>query len=292
MSERNITTPDGRTLHLHEAGDRRGRPVFAINGTPSSGLIYHRHADDAQQRGIRLVSYDRPGYGESDSRGDRTVADAVGDVAAIADELDLGRFAVWGVSGGGPHALACAALLPDRVIAAACLAGPAPWDADGLDWTAGMGQDNLDEFGAAVQGRLALEPYLRRQAAQLAEASVDDLRAAWASLLTPLDAEVATGELAEFLLDSTGRGLRPGVEGWIDDDLAFVRDWGFDIGDIRVPVLLWHGEQDRFVPVAHGHWLAARIPGADVRITADDGHLTLIEHRVPDVHAWLLERLG
>ena len=291
MSERDIPTTDGRTLRVHEAGNRDGRPVIVLYGTPSSGLIYGRHADAAKARGARLVAYDRPGYGGSDPHPGRTVADAAADVAAIADDLGLERFVVWGISGGGPHALACAALLPERVAAAACLAGPAPYGADGLDWLVGMGQDNIDEFGASLQGRVALAPYLRRQAADLAGASVDDLRAVWASLLTPLDAAVAQGPLAEYLLDSLGRALRPGVEGWLDDDLAFVAPWGFELEDIAVPVLLWQGVEDRFVPFAHGEWLAGRIPGVEARLPADDGHLTLFEHRVPAVHDWLLEHL-
>jgi pimeloyl-ACP methyl ester carboxylesterase len=292
VSERDITLADGRTLHVYEAGVGDGQAVIAIYGTPSSGLIYDAHAQDAEARGIRLVTFDRAGYGTSDAKPGRSVGDVAADVAAIADELELEHFAVWGVSGGGPHALACAALLPGRVTAAASLAGVAPYGVDGLDWTAGMGEDNIEEFGASVQGRGPLDTYLRAQAAGLAGATVEDLRVVWASLLTPVDAEIASGPHAVYLMESMRRALALGVDGGLDDDLAFVAPWGFELDEIAVPVLLWQGEQDRFVPFSHGRWLAERIPGVEARLTADDGHLTLMEHRVPDVHAWLLERLG
>jgi pimeloyl-ACP methyl ester carboxylesterase len=291
MAERLLRARDGRALRVYESGSRHGKPVLAIYGTPSGGMVYRPHADDAEAKGIRFVTWDRPGYGDSTPRPGRSVADVVEDAAAIADELELERFAVWGVSGGGPHALACAALLGDRVAAVASLASPAPYGADGLDWLAGMGEDNIEEFGATLEGRLALEPLLTRHAAGLAGASAEDLRSTWATLLAPVDAEVTTGRLAEYLLENMREALDPGVEGWIEDDLAFVAPWGFELDEILVPVLLWHGVHDRFVPFAHGRWLSERIPGVEARLTDEDGHLTLSERRVPDVHAWLLERL-
>ncbi len=291
VTVRTITTPDRRALRVYEAGDPDGRPIIAIYGTPSGGTIYAPHAADARSRGARLVTFDRAGYGGSDPRPGRAVADVVEDVAAIADALGLGRFGVWGVSGGGPHALACAALLPARVPAAASLAAVAPYDAPGLDWTEGMGEDNVVEFNATLAGREAITPYELAHRAAFAEATPDDLRTQWASLLTPVDAAVATADLAAFLLENVNEALAPGVDGWVDDDLAFVAPWGFDVADIGIPVLLLHGEHDRFVPPSHGRWLAERIPGVDARLSDEDGHLTLIEHRVPEVHAWLLEHL-
>jgi pimeloyl-ACP methyl ester carboxylesterase len=206
------------------------------------------------------------------------------------DALGIGRFAVWGISGGGPHALACAALLGDRVTAAASLAGAAPYDADGLDWLGGMGEDNLEEFAAVLAGREALEPLLETHRAALATATGKDLREQWATLLSPVDAEVLTAELADYLVESLHTGLASGVEGWVEDDLAFVQPWGFALDAIAVPVLVWQGDEDRFVPPSHGRWLAEHVPGADARLTAEDGHLTLLANRVPEVHAWLLER--
>ncbi len=291
VTVRTIATPDGRALRVYEAGDPDGRPIVAIYGTPSGGTIYAPHAADALSRGIRLVTFDRPGYGGSDPRPGRAVADVAEDVIAIADALGLGRFGVWGVSGGGPHALACAALLSARVPAVASLAAVAPYGVQGLDWTEGMGEDNIVEFNATLAGREAITPYELAHREAFAGATPDDLRTQWASLLTPVDAAVATADLAAFLLANVNEALAPGVDGWVDDDLAFVAPWGFDVADIGIPVLLLHGEHDRFVPQSHGRWLAERIPGVEARLSGEDGHLTLIEHRVGEVHAWLLEHL-
>ena len=290
MREVTVTAADGRRLAVHEAGDPDGRAVLAIYGTPMGGRIYESHAADARARGIRFVTFDRAGYGGSDACPDRSVADFAEDARVVAAALGIQRLAVWGISGGGPHALACAALLGDRVTAAASLAAPAPYGADGLDWLAGMGEDNIEEFSAALAGRDALEPILRRQAEALAAGSPADLRREWQTLLTPVDAEALTSDLAAFLHENIVAALEPGVEGWLDDDLAFTRPWGFELAEITVPVQVWQGEHDRFVPPAHGRWLAERLPGADAYLSETDGHLTLLEHRVPEVHAWLLER--
>jgi len=208
----------------------------------------------------------------------------------VCDALGVERLAVWGISGGGPHALAAAALLPERVVAAASLASVAPYDAEGLDFFAGMGEQNVEEFGVIFQGEEAHRASMERQRSELLAAKPEDVVGMWQTLLGPADREVATGEFAAALLDHMRAGIGPGGDGWLDDDLAFVAPWGFDVASIPIPVLLWHGEQDKFVPFAHGVWLAGRIPGVDARLTAEDGHLTLFERRVPEVHAWLLER--
>jgi pimeloyl-ACP methyl ester carboxylesterase len=280
---------NGRTLAVLESGDESGRAVVAIHGTPGSGLPWRGLVEDAEARGIRLLAYDRPGYGGSDRHPDRTVADAAGDVAAIADALGIDRFAVEGGSGGGPHTLACAALLPDRVVAAASLAGVAPYPAEGLDWLDGMGQDNLDEFAATLAGRETLERYLRTQADALLGAEPDAIADSLRSLLSPPDAAVLTGEFAEYLAEATQRAIGERLDGWIDDDFVFVNPWGFELDEIRVPVQLLHGAQDRFVPIAHGEWLAERIARVDAHLSAEDGHLTIQLGRIGDVHAWLLE---
>ena len=291
MTERTLTTPDGRALHVYEAGDPDGTPILAIYGTPSCGLIYGPHAADAEAKGIRFITFDRAGYGRSDPRPDRSVADVVDDVMTIADQFGLAHFGVWGVSGGGPHALACAALLGDRVPAVGSLASVAPFEAEGLDWMAGMGEDNIVEFEAVLKGREAIEPFEQQHREAFKTLKPDELRAQWASLLSPADAAVATADFAAYLIESVNRALEPGVDGWVDDDLAFAKPWGFDVGAIRTPVLLWQGDLDLFVPPGHGRWLAEHIPGVEAHLSETDGHLTLIEHRVPEVHAWLLERL-
>jgi pimeloyl-ACP methyl ester carboxylesterase len=288
----NVTTPDGRTLHVHEGGDLDGFPVLMHHGSPSDGSLYAPHVVDARAQGIRLLGYDRPGYGGSSPAPGRNVAAAVRDVETILDALDIERCASWGISGGGPHVLACAALLPDRIAAAASLAAVAPYDADGLDWTEGMGEGNVAEFDATLAGREALVPFLEAEAAAMRGADAVEMQAVLASLLTPVDAAALTGELAEYFVSSTATALAPGIEGWLEDDFAFLAPWGFDPADVRAPLLLWHGAHDRFVPLAHGRWLADRIPGADVRLSDEDGHLTLEVRRIPEVHRWLLDRAG
>ena len=286
---RSVTTSDGRTLTVREGGDPEGIPVLSISGTPGSSTLYPPHLRDAAEQGIRLFSYDRPGYGGSTRQQGRKVADCVADIAAVSDALGLERFAVWGISGGGPHALAAAALLPDRVIAVAALASVAPYDADGLDFLEGMGEQNVEEFGKIFAGEDAHRASMEKQREELLSATPEQLVDLWQTLLGPSDREVATGVLAAFLLDHIRAGIGPSGDGWIDDDRAFVAPWGFDLASIRVPVQIWQGKQDQFVPCGHGVWLAEHIPGVDARLAAEDGHLTLVERRVPQVHRWLLE---
>jgi pimeloyl-ACP methyl ester carboxylesterase len=285
--QRVVRTADGRTLAVEEAGDRDGRPVLAHLGTPNSRLLYGPNVADAAARGIRLISYDRPGYGGSTPQPGRTVADCADDVRAICAELGIDRLAMWGVSGGGPHVLACAALLPDLVAAAASLASPAPYGADGLDWFVGMGQDNVDDFSLLLADEAAARVKLEKDREEMLTASPDDLVDGLKTLLSPTDAAVLTGELATYLASSMRDGLAPGGQGWWDDSRAEVSPWGFDLAQISVPVLLLHGRQDMFVPFGHGLWLAAHIPGVEARLLDHDGHLTLIEHRIGEVHAWL-----
>jgi pimeloyl-ACP methyl ester carboxylesterase len=285
-----VTTPDGRTLTVREAGDAAGFPVLCISGTPGSSTIFESHAADAGRRGIRLFSYDRPGYGGSTRKSGRNVADCADDIAAVCDALGIERLCVWGISGGGPHALAAAALLPERVVAAAALASVGPYDGEGLDFLAGMGEKNVEEFGVIFEGEEAHRASMERDRDELLAAKPDELVEIWQTLLGPADREVATTEFAAELLEHIRAGIEPGGDGWLDDGVAFATPWGFDLASIRVPLLLWQGEQDRFVPLAHGIWLAERIPGVDARFTPEDGHLTLAGRRVPEVHAWLLER--
>jgi pimeloyl-ACP methyl ester carboxylesterase len=283
---------DGRVLAVTEAGNESGPAVIVSHGTPGSRLLWRELIEDAEARGMRLISYDRPGYGGSDPHPGRNVADAAEDVTAIADELGIDRVAVEGGSGGGPHALACAALLPERVVAAASLAGVAPYAADRLDWLDGMGQDNLDEFEATVAGREELERYLRGQADAMLSAEPDAIVKALRSLLSPPDLAVLAGEVADYFQESTRVGIEDRLDGWIDDDFELLNPWGFELEDIRIPVQLWHGVQDRFVPIAHGRWLAERIPGVDAHFSEEDGHLTIQLRRIKDVHARLLEHFG
>lgn len=239
---------------------------------------------------MRLVSHDRPGYGESDRLPGRSVADVAADVAAIADHLGIDRFATWGISGGGPHALACAALLPDRVTAAATLASVAPFGGEGLDFLAGMGEDNVTEFTLALNDHDGLRRLLEEWRPQILAAAPEQVFDMVESVVSDVDKAALSGGLAEFFHACDAVGQHHGVDGWYDDDLAFAKPWGFDLASIRVPVLLWQGREDLMVPFGHGEWLADRIPNVEARLLDDEGHLSLAVNRVADTHEWLTSR--
>jgi pimeloyl-ACP methyl ester carboxylesterase len=232
----------------------------------------------ARAAGLRLVELVRPGYGKSTRAPGRAVADVVPLAAAVADHLHHERFVSIGWSGGGPHVLATAAGLGDRCAAALCLAGVAPVEAAGLNWLAGMGEDNWHEFGAALAGTWALEKYLTEAASELSAITAGEVVAAMASLLPEADrASLADGGAVQMAADLRW-SVAEGIWGWHDDDMAFVQPWGFDPADIAVPVLVWQGTDDLMVPVAHGRWLAQAIPTAQVRIVEGEGHLSLEQH--------------
>jgi pimeloyl-ACP methyl ester carboxylesterase len=286
---REVRTPDGRTLVVREGGDPAGAPMLVFNGTPGSSLFYEPHLRDAEERGIRLISYDRPGYGGSTRDKGRNVVACAGDAAAVCDALGVGRFCLWGISGGGPHALATAALLPDRVVAAAALAPVAPFDAEGLDFFKGMGEQNIEDTKAALESEEAHLTVLEREREEILATSPEELVDVLETLLGPADRDVLTGRIATYLLESIREAVQGTLDGWFDDGVAFTQPWGFDLGSIRVPVLHWQGKQDKFVPFGHGVWLSQHIPGAESRLSPEDGHLTLVERRIPEIHAWLLE---
>ncbi|MFE1909081.1 alpha/beta fold hydrolase [Streptomyces gardneri] len=290
-----VRTDDGRVLVAEEWGSPSGAPVMLFHGTPGTRLGTLLPGIAAQYPGFRFLAYDRPGYGESGRAAGRRVADAARDAAAVADAFGVERFAVVGRSGGGPHALACAALLPERVRAAAVLVGLAPPDAAALDWYAGMTPFNVREYGLArahLDGRDpgGLERDLADRAVVLRRDPVrllDDLRAD----LSPHDLPVVEDPRVRTVLLRTYReALRVSHHGWLDDCLAFVRPWGFDVASVASPVLLWHGLDDAFSPVAHTRWLAGRIPGAELALVPDAGHFAA-QLALPDVLRWL-ERQG
>jgi pimeloyl-ACP methyl ester carboxylesterase len=207
---RPVTAGDGRTLTVREGGDPNGAPVLAQNGTPGSSVLYEPHRRDAEAKGIRLFSYDRPGYGGSSRHEGRTVADCAADIEAVCDALGVDRFCTWGISGGGPHALATAALLPDRVVAAAALASVAPFDAEGLDFYEGMGEQNVEDFGAAVEGGAAHRATAERGREQMLAATPEELVAVFSTLLGPADVDVLDGAVAAFVLENARAGqIRP-----------------------------------------------------------------------------------
>ncbi|UUN31038.1 alpha/beta hydrolase [Streptomyces sp. FIT100] len=279
---------DGRHLTVERLGDPRGRPVFLLHGTPGSRLGPAPRGMVLYQRGMQLIAYDRPGYGGSDRLAGRSVADVADDVRAIADALGLDRFAVVGRSGGAPHALACAALLPDRVTRAAALVTLAPRDADGLDWFEGMAASNVLEYTRATADPdgltarfISRSDEIRRDPVRL----LDDLRRE----LTDSDRMVVSDAgVRAMLLRNYQEALRTSAYGWIDDALAFCSPWGFDPAGIKAPVLLWHGEKDVFSPVGHSRWLAERIPGATAVLEPAAAHFDAL-HALPRILTWLLD---
>jgi pimeloyl-ACP methyl ester carboxylesterase len=282
-----LEMPDGRTVELVVVGPPDGLPLVLHDGTPSAAVLYPPFADIAARHGLRTVLHARPGYAGSTARPGRSVADVAADVAVIVDALGADRFVTVGWSGGGPHALATAALLPDRCLGAATVAGVAPFAAAGLDWLAGMGAENVEEFGAAVAGEPALSAYLEKEAAALAEVAPADLAAALGDLVSDVDRNALTGDYAANLAASFRASVSTGIAGWRDDDLAFVADWGFGLDDFRVPVTIWQGGEDRMVPFEHGRWLAANVAGARVRLEPGEGHLSLLLNEFDAVLAGL-----
>jgi len=284
----NLKTPDGRSLEVLTAGPDHGRCVLFHSGTPSAAIERPNVIEQAAQRGLQFVTFSRPGYAGSTQRPGRSVGDVASDVTTILDALGLDSFFCIGQSGGGPHALACAALLPDRVLATATLAGAAPWPADGIDWLEGMGPENLEEFHAGMQGAEALTPFLEREAAHLQDVSSDDVVAAFGGLMSDVDKAAVTGDYAELQAKSLRRAVSSGIAGWRDDDLAFVKPWGFDVASIRTPVAVWQGGEDRMVPLSHGVWLSSHIAGAEAHLIPSEGHLSLPINRLGDVLDGLL----
>jgi pimeloyl-ACP methyl ester carboxylesterase len=265
----------GRTLEVEVAGPESGQAVLVHTGTPSAGRLYAANVKAGADRGLRHITYSRPGYARSARHAGRTIADCVADVVTIADHLDVGHLFTIGASGGGPHALACAVLLPERVLAAATIGGVAPYHAEGLDWQAGMGEENLQEFAAALAGGGQLIEFLEAACHELAHAEGPQLQAVLGDLLSDVDREALGGEYAEHVAASARAAVANGVWGWFDDDIAHLSAWGFDLAATQRPVTIWQGGQDRFVPPAHGEWLASRVPGARPQLRPEHGHLSL-----------------
>ncbi|HYM96635.1 MAG TPA: alpha/beta hydrolase, partial [Candidatus Sulfotelmatobacter sp.] len=269
-----IELSDGRKLDVLVSGPESGPALVFHHGTPGSSLQPRRLQRATQRHGLRLISMSRPGYGDSTRRPGRSVFDVVPDTAEVLDHFGLERCLIAGWSGGGPHALACGAGLADRVDAVLVIAGVAPFSPDGLDWWGGMGEQNLEEFGLAVEGETHLRPYLELGAESLRDATPDGVIDALSTLLPPIDRQAMTDEFGADLAAHFREAVRVGVDGWIDDDLAFVRAWGFAPEDVRRPVLLCQGGADLMVPYAHGVWLADHMPDAHAMLVAEQGHLS------------------
>ena len=282
-----LRLPDGRRLACDEYGEPNGDPVFFLHGTPGSRLGPRPRAMVLYQLGVRLIAFDRPGYGESVPRPGRTVADVAADVSAIADALELDHFAAIGRSGGAPHALACAALLPDRITRVAALVGLAPSGAEGLDWFAGMTQGNITEFSAARQGSGIVGERLRAAAERIRADPRQMINDLYADLTESDRQVVGDVGIRKMLISNFSEAFRFSADGWIDDVMALTAPWGFDPGDIAVPTLLWHGAEDRFTPAGHAAWLGDQIPGAIAIVEPGRSHFGALQV-IPDVLPWLV----
>ncbi|HKO27737.1 MAG TPA: alpha/beta hydrolase [Solirubrobacteraceae bacterium] len=269
-----VPVADGRELDVVLYGPDDGVPIVVHHGTPGVAGLFDSLIEVGARRGLRHITYSRPGYGGSTRHPGRSVADCAADVVAIVDVLGHDRFHSIGGSGGAPHSIACAALLPDRVISAAAIATPAPLDAAGLDWTAGMGAENIEEIAAVRASDRALQQYLEGEATEMDGVQASQIAAVLGDVVCEADRRVITGRFAEWMAEDSAKSLAAGVWGWFDDDRALFRDWGFDLSEIGAPLTLWHGEEDRFVPVAHGEWMAART-GAKAELRPGEGHLSL-----------------
>jgi len=274
---------DGRFLEVEVSGPDGAIPLVVHHGTPGERSQYPPFAEAAAARGLRYVSYSRPGYGGSSRQPGRAVADCVADTAAVLARLGADRCYTVGASGGGPHALACAALLADRVLACATVAGVGPFGAEGLDFLEGMGRENREEFGAALAGPAELQAYLEQEAQGFAGVTGEQVAAALGDLVSAVDVAALTGDFASYVAASFRQALANGIWGWFDDDLAFTRAWGFDLDRISVPVVVWQGGQDRMVPFAHGRWLAAHLSAARAKLLPEEGHLSIAVDKFGEV---------
>jgi pimeloyl-ACP methyl ester carboxylesterase len=278
VTESDVKLGDGRTLHVYDTGadDADGRlVVFWHHGTPNIGAPPEPLFPAAARLGIRWLSYDRPGYGGSTPYLGRDVASAADYVSCVVDALGIDRFAVMGHSGGGPHALACGALLPERVLSVVSVARLAPYGAEGLDFFAGMSTSGAASLRAATEGRAAKERY------EAAGAEYDP------EMFTPEDHAALSGAWS-WVLDVVNPAVEAGPGGLIDDDLAYVAPWGFDPAQVIAPTLLLHGGRDRVVPSSHGEWLARRCPSAELWLSPDDGHISVLNSAAASME-WLRE---
>ena len=269
-----VRLPDGRRLDLRVSGPAGGFPLVFQHGTPCAAVPIRALERAVHARGLRLVTASRPGYGDSTPQPGRSVVDAVADTAAVVAAVGADRCLIAGWSGGGPHALACGARL-GATAAVLVIAGVAPYGVAGLDWMAGMGEENVVEFSAALRGEDQLRPYLTGEREQLKDVTAADIVTSFETLLPDVDRAVLTSEFGEDLAANFREAVRTGVEGWLEDDIAFTGSWGFGLEEISVPTMIWQGSADLMVPFSHGQWLASHLPGALVHLEEGEGHLSV-----------------
>jgi pimeloyl-ACP methyl ester carboxylesterase len=270
-----LRLPDGRDLEYDVHGPSTGPVVLFHHGMPGSAVPMDTVLGPMVERGFRVITYSRAGYGASSPDVGRTVADTAADCAHLLTRLGVARYLVVGWSAGGPHALAGAAVAPQSVRGVLLIASFAPFDAEGLDFVAGMGAQNVAQFGTAAQGEPAMRAVVGQMASVVRGGASTDVATAMASLLPPVDVAVLTSRYGADNAANMGHGLSAGDEGWAEDLAALTRPWGFDLDDVAAPVELWHGALDQMVPVAHGRWLAHHLPTALAHLTPGDGHLSI-----------------
>jgi pimeloyl-ACP methyl ester carboxylesterase len=269
---------DGRRLGYAEWGDTGGRPLLYFHGWPGARVEARLADEAAKASAVRLIALDRPGMGLSDFQRGRTFVDWCADVVEVADALQLDRFAVLGISGGGPYAAACAWKLSDRVTRAGIVSGLAPLNVPGV--IAGMGRRNRLTF--QLVGRLAV---LRRALMASMALSVGRRpdRVLERGVATAVDkAYLRRLDVRDILVQSLSEAFRSGSAGPAWEMGLYARSWGFPLEEIRAPVDLWHGEEDANAPVAMGRYLAASIPGCRARFYSGEGHLHFID-RLPEI---------
>ncbi len=265
---------DGRLLDLYVSGPADATPFLLHHGTPGADVPDRFMERAVHERGLRLVTTSRPGYGTSTRHAGRRVVDVVADSREVLAHLGAERCVVAGWSGGGPHALACAARL-EQALGVLVIAGIAPYGAGDLEWLAGMGEENVVEFGHALEGEDALRPYLEAYREDFLTVDADGVIASLATVLPEVDRAQLTDEFGDDVARGFRRAVQVGIEGWLDDDLAFCAPWGFDLDEVRRPTFLWQGEADLMVPAAHGRWLARHVPGVSAHLEAGEGHLSI-----------------
>jgi len=279
-TQHEVRTEDGRLLLAEEAGPEQGCPVLLHHGTPGSRYLYEEMIEEGAERGLRHITYSRPGYEGSDRHAGRRVVDCAPDLRAIVDQLGLERGFVVGESGGGPHALAQAASLRDWVRGVAVIVGPAPFEAEGLDWLAGMARENREELDAMLAGEAAGLAFLEAKLEEIrAVENLPQLYEVLGDLLTDADRRSLEREgLDAYLMLVWERIAAGGPWGWFDDAKAFLQNWGFDLGEVEAPVAVWHGVEDRTVSIAHGRWVADHLPNARFHPLDGEGHSSSLDH--------------